>query len=228
MSLEERLLKIKSNIRTALKEPGRQDSIEIVAATKTRSFNTIIRAYNCGITSIGENRIQEAEKKFLSFSTMPKMKRRFIGHLQTNKVNKCLDMFDTIDSLDSTKLATKISNRIIKTNQQIECLIEVNTSGDKNKKGFSPDKINEMLECTALENINIVGLMTLGPGSQKEQETRKSFSLLKNIKETLNNKMGNQQISTLSMGMSNDFTIAIEEGSNMLRLGTVLFGPRES
>ena len=85
-----------------------------------------------------------------------------------------------------------------------------------------------MLECTALENINIVGLMTLGPGSQKEQETRKSFSLLKNIKETLNNKMGNQQISTLSMGMSNDFTIAIEEGSNMLRLGTVLFGPRES
>ena len=113
MSLEERLLKIKSNIRTALKEPGRQDSIEIVAATKTRSFNTIIRAYSCGITSIGENRIQEAEKKFLSFSTMPKMKRRFIGHLQTNKVNKCLDMFDTIDSLDSTKLATKISNRII-------------------------------------------------------------------------------------------------------------------
>lgn len=228
MSLEERLLKIKSNIRTALKEPGRQDSIEIVAATKTRSFNTIIRAYNCGITSIGENRIQEAEKKFLSFSTMPKMKRRFIGHLQTNKVNKCLDMFDTIDSLDSTKLATKISNRIIKTNQQIECLIEVNTSGDKNKKGFAPDKINEMLECAALENINIVGLMTLGPGSQKEQETRKSFSLLKNIKETLNNKMGSQQISTLSMGMSNDFTIAIEEGSNMVRLGTVLFGPRES
>ena len=228
MSLEERLLKIKSNIRTALKEAGRQDTIEVVAATKTRSFDTIIQAYSCGITSIGENRIQEAEKKFLSFSTMPKMKRRFIGHLQTNKVNKCLDMFDTIDSLDSTKLATKISNRIIKTNQQIECLIEVNTSGDKNKKGFAPDKINEMLECTTLENINIVGLMTLGPGSQKEQETRKSFSLLKNIKETLNNKIGNQQISTLSMGMSNDFTIAIEEGSNMVRLGTVLFGPRES
>lgn len=228
MSLGERLLKIKSNIRTALKEAGRQDPVEIVAATKTRSFDTIIRAYSCGITSIGENRIQEAEKKFLSFSTMPNMKRRFIGHLQTNKVNKCLDMFDTIDSLDSTKLATKISNRIIKTNQQIECLIEVNTSGDKNKKGFAPDKINEMLECTALENINIVGLMTLGPGSQKEQETRKSFSLLKNIKETLNNKIGSQQISTLSMGMSNDFTIAIEEGSNMLRLGTVLFGPRES
>jgi len=228
MSLEERLLKIKSNIRTALKEAGRQDTIEVVAATKTRSFDTIIQAYSCGITSIGENRIQEAEKKFLSFSTMPKMKRRFIGHLQTNKVNKCLDMFDAIDSVDSTKLATKISNRIIKTNQQIECLIEVNTSGDKNKKGFTPDKINEMLECTALDNINIVGLMTLGPGSQKEQETRKSFSLLKNIKETLNNKMGSQQISTLSMGMSNDFTIAIEEGSNMLRLGTVLFGPRES
>jgi len=228
MSLEERLLKIKSNISTALKESGRKEPIEIVAATKTRPFETIIDAYNCGITSIGENRIQEAEKKFLSFSTMPKMKRRFIGHLQTNKVNKCLDMFDTVDSLDSLKLAKKISNRIIKTNQQIECLIEVNTSGDKNKKGFAPEKINEMLECTALENINVVGLMTLGPGSQKEQETRSSFSTLKNIKEILNSKTGNEQISVLSMGMSNDFTVAIEEGSNMLRLGTVLFGPRES
>ena len=140
MSLEERLLKIKSNIRTALKEAGRQDTIEVVAATKTRSFDTIIHAYSCGITSIRENRIQEAEKKFLSFSTMPKMKRRFIGHLQTNKVNKCLDMFDTIDSLDSTKLATKISNRIIKTNQQIECLIEVTQAEIKTKRDLHPTK----------------------------------------------------------------------------------------
>ena len=227
MTIEEHLLNVKTNIKRALKNSGKKQQVEIVAATKTQTFNTIVAAYRCGITNIGENRVQEAEKKFLSFSEMPKIKRRFIGHLQTNKVNKCLEMFDTIDSIDTIKLANKISNRILITNKKIESLIEVNTSGDTNKNGFKPDQIEAMLECIKIENINTVGLMTLGPVSQNEQETRKAFSLLAKIKETINEKTGANKIYVLSMGMSNDYSVAVEEGSNMIRLGTTLFGARK-
>ena len=227
MTIEEHLLNVKTNIKRALKNSGNKQQVEIVAATKTQTFNTIAAAYRCGITNIGENRVQEAEKKFLSFSEMPKIKRRFIGHLQTNKVNKCLEMFDTIDSIDTIKLANKISNRILITNKKIESLIEVNTSGDTNKNGFKPDQIEAMLECIKIENINTVGLMTLGPVSQNEQETRKAFSLLANIKEIINEKTGANKIHVLSMGMSSDYSVAVEEGSNMVRLGTTLFGARK-
>ena len=227
MTIEEHLLNVKTNIKRALKNSGNKQQVEIVAATKTQTFKTIVAAYGCGITNIGENRVQEAEKKFLSFSEMPKIKRRFIGHLQTNKVNKCLEMFDTIDSIDTIKLANKISNRILITNKKIESLIEVNTSGDTNKNGFKPDQIEAMLECIKIENINTVGLMTLGPVSQNEQETRKAFSLLANIKEIINEKTGANKIHVLSMGMSNDYSVAVQEGSNMVRLGTTLFGARK-
>ena len=227
MTIEEHLLNVKTNIKRALKNSGNKQQVEIVAATKTQTFNTIVAAYGCGITNIGENRVQEAEKKFLSFSEMPKIKRRFIGHLQKNKVNKCLEMFDTIDSIDTIKLANKISNRILITNKKIESLIEVNTSGDANKNGFKPDQIEAMLECIKIENINTVGLMTLGAVSQNEQETRKAFSLLANIKEIINEKTGANKIHVLSMGMSNDYSVAVEEGSNMVRLGTTLFGARK-
>jgi len=227
MKIEEHLLSVKTNIKRTLENSGKRQRVEIVAATKTQTFKTIVAAYRCGITNIGENRVQEAEKKFLSFSDMPKIKRRFIGHLQTNKVNKCLEIFDTIDSIDTIKLANKISNRISITNKKIECLIEVNTSGDTNKNGFKPDQIEAMLECIKIENINIIGLMTLGPVSQNEQETRKAFSLLANTKETINEKTGNSKLHVLSMGMSNDYSIAVEEGSNMVRLGTKLFGGRK-
>ena len=227
MTIEEHLLNVKTNIKRALKNSGKKQQVEIVAATKTQTFNTIVAAYRCGITNIGENRVQEAEKKFLSFSEMPKIKRRFIGHLQTNKVNKCLEIFDTIDSIDTIKLANKISNRIAITNKKIETLIEVNTSGDTNKNGFKPDQIEAMLECLKIENINIVGLMTLGPVSQNEEETRKAFSLLANTKEIINEKTGDGKLRVLSMGMSNDYSIAVEEGSNMIRLGAKLFGGRQ-
>ena len=227
MTIEEHLLNVKTNIKTALEKSGKRQRVEIVAATKTQTFDTIIAAYGCGITNIGENRVQEAEKKFLSFSEMPKIKRRFIGHLQTNKVNKCLEIFDTVDSIDTIKLAKKISNRISLPNKKIESLIEITTSGDTNNNGFKPTHIEAILESLKIENLNIVGLMTLGPVSQNEQETRKAFSLLANIKKTINEKIGTNKIHVLSMGMSGDYSIAVEEGSNMVRLGTTLFGSRK-
>ena len=226
MTLNDRFLEAQKNIKLALERSGRNQSVEIVAATKTQKANTINETIGCGISSVGENRIQEAEKKFNKLLKTKGVKKRFIGHLQSNKVNKCLDLFDTIDSIHSFKIAKKISKRLNITNKKIECLIEVNTSGDKNKKGFSPNSLSEMVECVKVENLNIKGLMTLGPQSQNPQKTRETFISLRNLLNDINKQTPNNRLSELSMGMSGDYIIAVEEGSTMVRLGTTLYGPR--
>ena len=226
MTLNDRLLKVQLNIEKALLRSGRTQSVKIVAATKTRDPNTINKTLRAGVVNIGENRIREAEKKFNKVLKTKGVKKRFIGHLQSNKVNKCLDLFDTIDSIHSFKIAKKISKRLNITNKKIECLIEVNTSGDKNKKGFSPNSLSEMVECVKVENLNIKGLMTLGPQSQNPQKTRETFISLRNLLNDINKQTPNNRLSELSMGMSGDYIIAVEEGSTMVRLGTALYGPR--
>ena len=226
MTLNERLLKVQLNIEKALSSSGRAQNVKIVAATKPRDANTINKTLRAGIVNIGENRIQEAEKKFNKVLKTKGLKKRFIGHLQSNKVNKCLDLFDTIDSIHSFKIAKKISNRLKITNKKIECLIEVNTSGDKNKKGFLPNSLSEMVECVNLESLNIKGLMTLGPQSQNPQKTRETFISLKNLLNDINKQTPNNSLRELSMGMSGDYIIAVEEGSTMVRLGTTLYGTR--
>ena len=147
--------------------------------------------------------------------------------LQSNKVNKCLELFDTIDSIHSLKIAKRISNRINATNKNIECLIEVNTSRDENKKGFEPKNLSEMIDCINIENLNVCGLMTLGPQSQNPRDTRTSFALLRKIMKTINKQTPARRLTELSMGMSGDYMVAVEEGSTMVRLGTTLYGPRK-
>ena len=134
MTLNDRFLEAQKNIKLALERSGRNQSVEIVAATKTQKPNTINETIEFGISSIGENRIQEAEKKFKKIINLKSINKRFIGHLQSNKVNKCLELFDTIDSIHSLKIAKRISNRINATNKNIECQIDVNTSRDEDKK----------------------------------------------------------------------------------------------
>ena len=182
--------------------------------------------YNVGINHIGENRIQEAARKFESFDSMPNLTRRFIGHLQTNKVNKCLELFDTIDSVDSFKLAEKINNRSSFLNKKTPILLEINTSGDKSKKGFSPNLNDDLYSVFELNSLRVDGLMTMGPLSQKENETRCAFALLREIKTKINNQLSGDPIKELSMGMSGDYQIGIQEGSTMIRLGTAIFGKR--
>ena len=229
MTLKDRLLEAQKNIELALLRSGRAQRVEVVAATKTRDPKIIKDTIRCGITSIGENRIQEAEKKFSKALIGKGFKKRFIGHLQSNKVNKCLELFDTIDSIHSFKIAKKISNRLNKINKKIESLIEVNTSGEKNKKGFTPNDVDVMIECITIENLNIKGLMTLGPQSQDPEKTREAFVFLRNVLREINTAQAqNPPLTVLSMGMSGDYTIAVEEGSTMVRLGTILYGPRIS
>ena len=227
MKLKSSLETILNNIERAKQKSSLNEEIVVVAATKTRPFALIKEVYSLGIRHIGENRIQEAVSKFDSFKNMPKITRRFIGHLQSNKINKFIKMFDTIDSIDSYKLVRKIDLKIENENRRMEGLVEINTSGDKTKKGFKPVLSDELLQCFNVKNIKVKGLMTLGPFSQDTGETRTSFVRLRKFLDVLNKELGDEKLTCLSMGMSGDYQIAIEEGSTMIRVGTSLFGTRQ-
>jgi pyridoxal phosphate enzyme (YggS family) len=227
MKLKSSLETILNNIERAKQKSSLNEEIVVVAATKTRPFALIKEVYSLGIRHIGENRIQEAVSKFDSFKNMPKITRRFIGHLQSNKINKFIKLFDTIDSIDSYKLVRKIDLKIEDENRSMEGLVEINTSGDKTKKGFKPVLSDELLQCFNVKNIKVKGLMTLGPFSQDTSETRTSFVRLRKFLDVLNKELGDEKLTCLSMGMSGDYQIAIEEGSTMIRVGTSLFGTRQ-
>ena len=224
MSLENKIKEVLEKIETARKSSSFNQKVDLIAATKTRDISQIQNCYKLGILNIGENRIQEAEKKFVEFPGFNQLKKRFIGHLQTNKVNKCLHLFDTIDSVDSLKLAKKINSSSIE--KKTECLIEINTSKEPQKHGFNPTISENLISCFSLKNLEIVGLMTIGPYTQEEKKIRKSFKLLRKLKEDINSELGDYKIKELSMGMTGDFEIGVQEGSTMVRVGTGIFGAR--
>lgn len=226
MSLKENLVKIKEKISSIQEKTGLQNKVEIVAVTKTHPFQIIRKSYEAGFLSIGENRIQEASAKFESFELMPDLKKRFIGHLQSNKIKKCTNLFDTIDTVDNIKLLKKISKVIKEKKRKTSVLLQINTSKDAQKKGFSPIDIENILACFEIEGVIIEGLMTMAPFTNNKKVIRESFKKLRVLKEEINAQLKNERISELSMGMSNDYKIAIEEGSTMIRLGTSLFGAR--
>ena len=228
MNFGKKLISINNKIEFAQSKSVHNNSIKIIAVTKTHPFSFIEKSYNSNIYSIGENKVQEAEKKFKSFEKMPKIERRFIGHLQSNKVRKCLSLFDTIDTIDSVKLAKKVSNIAKETNKDQTGLIEINTSGENQKKGFLPKDIDDIQRCLNLPNLKIVGLMTIGPNTKNINRIRSAFKKLRELKDLINSKNKNEDLSELSMGMSGDYEVAIEEGSTMIRLGTALFGVRRS
>jgi len=222
MSLKGTIKSIQSKIESAQKRGGFSHPVQLIAVTKTHPFSLIEECYNAGITAIGENRIQEASNKFTSFDSMPYLHKRFIGHLQSNKVNKCLELFDTIDSVDSIKLAKKLSTKAKELEKTLPIILEINTSGENQKHGFFPYELDKIKKCFELSNLKIDGLMTVGPLTIDKEKTRHSFIQLRELKDTINQPGLNE----LSMGMSGDYEIAVEEGSTMVRLGTALFGVR--
>jgi len=226
LSLEKNLKQVLENIESSKNKSQWGQNVELIAATKTQKVSTIKECYKLGIKTIGENRVQDSEKKFSYFSGFEKIKKRFIGHLQTNKVNKCLNIFDTIDSLDSLRLATRVNKASKNIDKKTECLIEVNTSGEPQKHGFLPKISDELISCFKLTELNIVGLMTVGPNTTNEKALRSAFILLRQLKHQINKELGSVALTELSMGMTNDYGVAIQEGSTMVRVGTGLFGDR--
>ena len=214
-------------IKERISQKNNSKKIRIVAVTKTRSSEEVSEIISLGIKSIGENRVQEAENKFSKVSNIHLVEKRLIGSLQTNKVKKAINLFDTIDSVGSYRLAEKISNTASALSKKQRILIQINTSKEKTKGGFSPEDKKEILKCFNLSNVKIEGLMTMGPPTNKKEEIKKSFTLLNTIFLDINKKiLPTQTMRTLSMGMSGDFLIGISCGSTMVRVGTGIFGKR--
>jgi len=231
VQITDNLKRVTERILKAQRSSGNKNTVKIVAITKTHSSCIIEEIYGLGQKAIGENRIQEAESKFSEIpDLLPKIEKRFVGHLQSNKINKAISLFDTLDAVDSLKLAQKIGKKAVILNKVIPILLEVNTSGESSKFGFAPINIDEMLACCVIDGISVRGLMTIGPLTTDTKRIRKSFIALRKLHRVIKTQLPDRanQFTELSMGMSSDFEIAIEEGTTMVRLGTALFGPRKA
>ena len=196
-----------------------------VAVSKTKPVDDIEKIYNLGHKEFGENKVQELLEKY---DKLPKdIKWHMIGHLQTNKIKKVIPIISLIHSVDSLKLLKKINNEAIKINKVISCLLQINISNENNKYGFSIDQIREIFNNETLKDfkfIRIKGLMGMASFTENKNQIRIEFNNLKKIFDEL--KIKYPELKIISMGMSGDYKIAIEEGSNMIRIGSKIFGKR--
>ena len=231
--IEENIACVKNKIADAARRAGRNpDEITLVCVTKNIDAETAREAIGAGITDIGENRVQEAlsKNRVLHKSLadarqcsvageLPNIKWHMIGHLQTNKVKDAVRIFDLIHSLDSVRLAEAIDKAAKNLNKVQDVLIEVNASGEPSKFGVSPDETEKLLrDISRLDNIKARGLMAIAPIVDNPERARPYFRLLRELKDRVNN------LQLLSMGMSQDYEVAIEEGSNIVRIGRAIFG----
>ena len=228
IDIKKNLIHIKERIEIACSRAGRSaEEVKLIAATKTVPVEKIKKAIDAGIKFIGENRVQEAEKKINELKN-EKVEWHMIGYLQKNKVNKALKLFSMIQSISSVELARKINNSCERENKKMACLLEINIGREPTKAGFLEEELLESLEKLAnFNNLEIKGLKAIPPFLEPE-DVRTYFVKLREIKEKINQmKIPNINLTELSMGMSHDFEVAIEEGATMVRLGTAIFGPRE-
>lgn len=229
--LSERISSVFKKITYAALRTGRNpEDIKLIAVTKSQPIDKIKEASQLGLRIFGENRVQEAKIKIETlkeFTAQWKMtiEWHMIGHLQSNKAKEAVRLFEIIHSMDSEKLAVIINKEAEKINKIQRVLIQVKLSQEESKYGVNIDKIEELMElCTKLPNLKVEGLMTIPPYFENPEDSRPYFKKLRQIKEVLSQK--GYCLKELSMGMSNDFEVAIEEGATMVRIGTALFGQR--
>lgn len=203
------------------------ESIQLVAVTKRMPVEAIREAIEAGITAIGENRMQEALAKFPEIGR--DVQWHLVGHLQSNKAGPAAELFDLIHSVDSPRIAHALSRSASQCGRDLDILIQVNTSGEETKFGVSPQETVPLLEkIQGLPGIHVKGLMTIGPFRPNPEEARPSFHSLRRLSEKIRSlNIDGVEMTRLSMGMSGDFEVAIEEGANLVRIGTAVFGPRE-
>jgi len=222
-TIADNLKRVLDDIADSAVRSGRDPSaVTLVAVSKTRTVDDIERVIDAGALHLGENRIQEAEEK------IPRVRDEavwhLVGHLQRNKVKRAVRLFDFVDSVDSVKLADVLSQESCALEKSLDVLIQVNISGEGTKSGISPDKVPKFLSyVSSCKNLRVRGLMTIGSLGVTEDVTRREFARMRALFERVR---GDTAIDVLSMGMSGDFRIAIEEGSTMVRVGTAIFGPR--
>jgi len=225
MNLQDRLSMVEHHIREACRRCGRsEEEIQIIAVTKYTTMETVEQVLLSGIGHVGESRTQEAQSKWEAFH--PRGTWHFIGHLQTNKVKDVIGKFEYIHSLDRLSLMKEIEKKAADLNIVVNCFIQVNVSGEESKQGLSPEALFSFAqEVSRMKQIRVVGLMTMAPYEIDAEATRPVFRELKRLRNELNARdIFSYPVEHLSMGMSNDFEVAIEEGATWLRLGSVLVG----
>ncbi len=217
---------IKENVSKILEELP--EGVSLVGAAKTRTPQEILEAVEAGLEIIGENYVQEAERAFQVVGG--KVKWHMIGHLQSNKAKKAVRVFDLIETVDSIKLARAIDRACGKIDKVMPILMEINSGEESQKAGVMPeDAISLARDMSELNNIKLMGLMTMGPFAGDPEDSRPYFQKTKKLFEEIK-AMGlpGVEMKYLSMGMSNSYKVALEEGANVVRIGTKLFGERES
>lgn len=224
------LLKVKERIACVCAKFNRDPSqVAIVGVSKGRTVDDIRQAIAEGITEIGENKVQEARLKYNELSNigyrLPVIKWHMVGHLQANKVKEAVKIFDLIQSVDSLHLAVEIDKQASRINKIQDVLIEVKTSPEAAKFGLNPEEAIEVIkEIPKRKNINLKGLMTIAPAVDNPNKARPYFKILRELLNKINElPVAGYQLRILSMGMSDDFEVALEEGSNMVRLGRAIF-----
>lgn len=219
MSILENLERVRERIEAACQRAGRESSdVTLIGVTKTVGVEAVVEAYEAGLRDFGENRVQEALAKMEAVRQLGFEARwHMIGHLQTNKVKIAAGRFGIIHSVDSVRLAREISRRY---ESLVPVLLEVNVAQDAAKFGFAPEEVAAALrEIAVLPHLDARGLMTIAPQTNNPEDTRPTFRRLRALRDEL-------ALEELSMGMSGDFEVAIEEGATMIRVGTAIFGPR--
>ncbi|MDP8263878.1 MAG: YggS family pyridoxal phosphate-dependent enzyme [Candidatus Aceula lacicola] len=227
--IRDNILRLKDNISLICKRLGRNsDEITLLAVTKYVSVEEVKEALDAGIVDVGENKVQEGCVKYKAPEiSVFEITKHMIGHLQTNKVKLALEAFDIIQSVDSFRIAQEIEKNLAKLNKKTRILVQVNTSGEEQKFGIpESDAILLIEKISNLKNIEIQGLMTMAPWTDNKDIVRDCFKRLNNLKREVSRKFcdtSSVQMKFLSMGMSHDYEIALEEGSNMVRIGQAIF-----
>ena len=223
---DENFKEIVENIKTAALKSGRNpEEIMLLAATKTVDVDVVNYAIDKGIDYIGENRVQEFLSKYDYYNPV---NMHFIGHLQTNKVKDIIDKVSLIHSVDSYRLAEEISRQAVKRGIKMDVLLEINIGNEESKSGFRYDEVFDAVEkISKFDGLSIRGLMAIPPICENSEQNRPYFAKMRKLFIDIGaKKIDNSSMDILSMGMSDDYTVAIEEGANMVRLGTALFGRR--
>ncbi len=210
--------------KTALKANRNPQEIKLVVVTKTATIEQIKEAISAGVKIIGENKVQKAKEKYQILTAG--IEWHLVGHLQTNKVKYAIEIFDLIHSVDSIKLAKEIDKRSLQFGMITNVLVEVNVSGEETKYGIKPEEAEPFLkEISEFSRIRVRGLMTIAPIAEDKEEARTYFRKLRELFEKIKSKnIKNVKMDYLSMGMTEDFEVAIEEGANMVRIGRGIFG----
>jgi PLP dependent protein len=231
MSISQNIAAIQERMNATARRAGRLvDDVRLMAVTKTHGPERIREAYEAGLRLFGENRVQEFGGKATALADLSGAEWHMIGHLQTNKASKVVELFHAIDSIDSLKLAEKLDAAARTQGKQLPVLIEINIGGEEAKNGVAPDsrELDELLGAAPrLEALEFRGLMTVPPFTDDPEGSRPFFRKLRELRDTIAaRKLPNISMDELSMGMSHDFEVAIDEGSTCVRVGTAIFGER--